>query len=269
MIARVARTAVLLKYVPLHAPVDPLTGVAPADPHGGLSAADRCALALAVRTGDHVTAVNAGSTVVEGVLRDALAAGAHRAVWVRMPPEASSAQVARELAGVVDGADLIWAGDYSTDRGSGSVPAFVAAELGIAQALGLSGVESGEPFTVRRRLDGGRQEVLRIDAPAVLSVEAGLASLPRASMAAVLAARDAPIEHIDAHAVPAIAGHAAPFRARPRVLPGPDARLSARERVVALSGALVDHDPPRVVRAEPAQAAAELLEFLRTKGFRA
>ena len=41
------------------------------------------------------------------------------------------------------GAGLVLCGDLSADRGSGSVPAFLAAHLGAAQALGLVAVELG------------------------------------------------------------------------------------------------------------------------------
>ena len=82
---------------------------------------------------------------------------------------------------------------------------------GRAQALGLVAVEhGGDAADVRatRRLDGGRREVLRVVAPAVLSVEGAAARLRRASLPAELAARRAtiavvpgptgPVEHPDA-----------------------------------------------------------------------
>ena len=100
-------------------------------------------------------------------------------------------------------------GDVSADRGSGSVPAFVAAELGVAQALGL--VER-RPATataarrVTRRLDGGRREVLAVTAPAVLSVEGAVARLRRASLPAELAARTAPIEVVPGRPGPSTHG---------------------------------------------------------------
>ena len=59
----------------------------------------------------------------------------------------------------------------------------------------------------------------------------------------------------------------APFRPRARVLPSPSPQLSARERILALSGALVDREPARVVRLDPAAAADELLSQLRAWGY--
>jgi electron transfer flavoprotein beta subunit len=307
--------AVLLKRVDLDVRVDPLTGVSERDPHGGMSVADRTALEAALRCaareGAPLLAVTAGPADAEPVLREALAAGAARAVRVALPADADSRTVAEALAPVVRGCGWVWAGDASADRGSGSVPAFVAGLLGAAQALGLVAVEldpevraqlderasrgvtasrgeqtgSGSsmatrilpaqdepaaaprPLRVERRLDGGRRELISAVAPVVLSVEGGVLSLRRASLPATLAAQRATIEVVEgprADAPPASV--ARPYRPRARVLPGPDPRLSARERLLALSGALREHDPPRIVTAPPAEAADELLAFLRDRG---
>jgi len=52
------------------------------------------------------------------------------------------------------------------------------------------------------------------------------------------------------------------------VLPAPPADLSVRERILSLSGALVDREPPRLVRLDPAAAADELLAQLQAWGYR-
>ncbi|MGH3743544.1 MAG: mycofactocin-associated electron transfer flavoprotein beta subunit, partial [Mycobacteriales bacterium] len=253
--------AVLLKRVDLRPEVDPLTGEVTPDVHGGLSAADRCALELALRSGEgDVLAVTAGPASADPVLREALEAGCTSAVRVDLPAGTASATVAAALARVVSGRDLVWCGEHSLDRGSGSVPAFVAAELGAAQALGCVQVEIGRPLRLVRRLDRGRRETLTVSAPAVVSVEAGVVVPRRPSLAAVLAARESPISVLPAgSAAGTEAGLVAAFRPRARVLPGPDSRLSPRERLVALSGALADREPPRVVHAEPGDAADEVL----------
>ncbi len=53
----------------------------------------------------------------------------------------TSSAVAAAIAGIAAGAQWVVCGDVSADRGSGAVPAFLAAELDAAQALGLVGVE--------------------------------------------------------------------------------------------------------------------------------
>jgi electron transfer flavoprotein beta subunit len=265
------RTAALLKRVDLRPEVDPLTGELTPDPHGGMSAADRCALALAIATGDDVLAVSAGPASAVEVLREALAAGASRAVWIEMPADAPSDAVAEALAAAVRGCAYVWCGDYSTDRGSGSVPAYVAAHLDAAQALGLSAVDvsptADGAVAVHRRLDGGRQELLTAHAPAVFSVEAGVIGPVRPALKAVLAAATAPIERVAVEVRERPVGRIAAYRPRSQVLPGPAVGLSPRERLLAMSGALADHEPPRVVHGDAVTAADELLDFLRSRGF--
>ena len=51
--------------------------------------------------------------------------------------------MAAALAAVLGpvGVSSVWCGDHSLDRGTGAVPAYLAAQLGLAQALGLVDVE--------------------------------------------------------------------------------------------------------------------------------
>lgn len=264
--------AVLLKRVDLRPVVDPLTGAITADEHGGLSAADECALELALRQaepGRGVLAVSAGDGAASSVLRQALAAGATRAVLVEVPPGAPSAAVAAALAAEVRDCAWVWCGDHSLDRGSGSVPAFVAGALGVAQALGVAAVvrDGIDELVVERRLDGGRREVLRVRAPAVVSVEAGVATLRRAPLQATIAAGTAPIERRDAAVPEPAPARRRPYRPRARVLSGPDPQLAALERIAALSGIDAPHRAPRVVRAGSEEAVDELLAFLVERGY--
>ena len=132
-----------------------------------------------------------------GTLRQALACGAARAVRiVGLAPRSTAPPSPDALAACVAGASFVWCGDMSSDRGSGSVPAFLAAALDARQALGCVGVTLGDGTTVEvvRRLDGGRREVLRATAPCVVSVEGSVARLRRAGLAATLRAADAPVE---------------------------------------------------------------------------
>ena len=93
---------------------------------------------------------------------------------------------------------VVVCGAWSIDRGSGSVPAFLAARLDAAQALGLVSLSfDASPrrtIEAERRLDRGRRERLRVAAPAVLSVEGGSARLRRATLDRVLAARSIDID---------------------------------------------------------------------------
>jgi electron transfer flavoprotein beta subunit len=276
-----------LKWVDLRPEVDPLTGALVHDERGfGHSPADQAALEWALRVAacwdDHVVAVTVGPAGADRGLRDALAAGAVSAVRVDLPsgPEGrqpSSAAVAAALAPLAAGADLVCCGDASLDRGSGALPAHLADRLGVASALGLVGVEiGGRPrLEVERRLDRGRRERLAVTGPAVVSVEGGTASLRRASLPGVLAARLSPVELVAPSAT--AAGVAAddavhrrgigPYRPRARVLPGPDSSAPARERVLHLTGPLGARQAPRALVAEPVDAAEAILAQLRAWGY--
>lgn len=270
---------VALKRVDARPEVDPLTGAAHDDERSaGASPADRAALEWALRcaeawSGARVRAVTAGGPEAEAVLREALAAGAHEAVRVDLDAAAPSETVAAAVADALAECDVVWCGDYSLDRGSGSVPAYLAARLGAVQALGLLGVELGEPGVVRvvRRLDGGRRERLHVvggaGGCAVLSVEGSTARLRRASLAAVLTTRGA-----DVHVVPgpATVDHAArvtrPFRPRARVLPPPHG--STLERVLALTDAHATPTEGAAAEAlDPPEAAERILAALRAWGY--
>ncbi|MEO5679585.1 MAG: putative mycofactocin-associated electron transfer flavoprotein, partial [Acidimicrobiales bacterium] len=123
--------AVCQKWVDRRPEVDALTGAVSADPRTrGPSAADQAALEWALRAagawGSPVLVVTAGPVGADGMLREALAAGADRAVRVDLEITAPSPAVAAALAGIVAGAALVLCGDWSLDRGSGSVPAYLA-----------------------------------------------------------------------------------------------------------------------------------------------
>jgi electron transfer flavoprotein beta subunit len=267
--------AVCVKWVDLRPEVDPLSGAVHHDARSaGASESDLAAVEWALRAGtawgEPVLAVTAGPEAADTVLREALAAGAHDAARVDMAIDAPSDIVAAALAAHLGGCRLVVCGDVSADRGSGSVPAFLAARLGAAQALGLVALEIGQPGAIPalRRLDGGRRERLLVRTPAVCSVEGATARLRRAPLAAVLQARTATIAVHPGPTVAAADGHRArrPYRPRARALAPPhgDAALD-RVRQLTAAGAVAVHGQPETL--EPAAAAARVLESLVAWGF--
>ncbi|MBB5156799.1 mycofactocin-associated electron transfer flavoprotein beta subunit [Saccharopolyspora phatthalungensis] len=263
--------------------VDPLTGSLHAeDRDRGGNAAELAALEHALRLADEldgrVLAVTVGPVAAEEILRTALAAGAHEAVRIdrddQLEPGSlahNGADTAKAIASALHGRapDLVLCGDRSADGGTGTTPAFLAARLGAAQALGVVKLESnGQSLLAHRRLDGGSREVLRLPRPAVVSLEAAGVRLRRASLPAVLAAQKATIPAIPAEphrhrpTLPA-----RPLRPRPRELPAP-AGATAHDRVLELTGALQDRTPPTVLGPLPAaEAVDELLGYLHRHGY--
>lgn len=274
--------AACVKWVDLRPEVDRVHGTVrsvggPGGAGWGISEADRAAVEVALQFGAAwsapVAVVCAGPVGAEPVLRELLAAGVERVVRVDAGVDPPSHTAAVELAAVLSagelGAAVVVCGDHSADRGSGTVPAFLAHHLGAAQALGLVRVEPVAGGRVRavRRLDGGRREVLEAAAPMVLSVEGSVAELRRAPLAATLAAGACEVEvrpGRPAHHVEP--PRTRPWRPPPRVVPAP-AGDHALDRVVQLTGALVERNPPRTVELAPAAAAREILEQLRTWGY--
>ena len=91
--------------------------------------------------------------------------------------------------------------------------------------------------------------------------------LRRASLPATLAARKAeiPVFATDPPEEPAVT--IKPYRPRPRALPSP-AGAEPHQRIVELTGALVDRTPPKVVTpGNAAEAAEALLGYLRDNGY--
>ena len=268
--------AAVLKWVDLRPDVDPLEGTVRHDDRtSGFSLADAAALECALLLGEAwqlpVAAITAGPPGARAVLRDAAAFGPRRLVLVTADIDAPSEAIAEALAPLLDGAAVVCCGDYSADRGSGSVPAFLAHQLEAAQALGLTGLTPRTPgcLIAQRRLDGGRREHLQVTAPAVISVEPGAARLRRASLSGLLAAREAVIEVAEGavtHGSRVQVMSTAPYRPRPKMLPPPHDPLP-RARLLALTGALTERTPPRVVRASCDEAADELISYLKDKGY--
>lgn len=240
----------------------------------GMSAADQSALEFALQQGAAmgvgVTAVSVGPAGAERVLRDALACGVERAVRIHTVRPMQSDDVAAAIAAVIPDATWVWCGDYSLDRGSGSVPAFLAGRLAAQQALGIISVSPAAHGVVEatRRLDGGRRELLSVAAPAVVSVEGATAHLRRAGLAALRAAGKAPIEVVQP-STPAAPYDAVvhPYRPRARALAAPAGEVALdRLRALTDAGAAVSARGEQV-SLEPAAAAAKIVDALKAWGY--
>ncbi len=240
----------------------------------GVSAADEAALEVALSIADgagpsEVAVICLGPPSADDVLREAIAAGATSALRVDASTELDSQVVATALAEHLADRDLVVCGDYSLDRGTGSVPAFLAGELAIAQALGLlevhTAADAAGAFRVVRRLDGGRREVLDVRPPAVLSVEGSVASLRRAPLAASLSARNAPVATARGPHGRLPEAEIHPYRPRARVLPAPTGGSLDRVRQILDVGGSDAH--AELVTLDPVAAASKILEQLRDWGY--
>jgi electron transfer flavoprotein beta subunit len=267
--------------------VDPLTGEVRADwRRADLSASDGAALEHSLRAaeawGGTVLALAAGPPGLDPVLEQAVALGARalRVPWsdAHSGPAVDAVALAAALAAAISQAGppaLVVCGDRSPSRGIGAVPALIAHHLGAEQALGLVSLtvdQSSQVVIAERRLDGGWRERLRVRAPAVCSVEAAGVRLRRAPFAAALRSSGQPIPVAASQSGVASTGAQLriggprPYRPRTKAVAPPMG--GTHDRLLALTGVLVAHDPPRIVGPlGPVEAAGELLDFLDGHGY--
>lgn len=266
--------AVCMKWVPGRPEMNALSGEvhSPEARFGGVSAADQAALEVALQLASqrslNVTVISVGDARCEPALHNALAAGAQRAIRIDTPFPLTSADTAHVLAVALGDASLIICGDYSFDRGSGSVPAYLAAELNISQALGVVSLTPQEhDILLARRLDGGRREHLRINNRAVISVEGSVAQLRRASLANTLVARTTRIQVI-ASSITArrVISTTKPFRPRPRTLAQPGG-ATALERLHSITNVASASARGEQIELSATKSAMYILETLTRWGY--
>lgn len=275
------RIAVCLKFVDRRPEADATGAVVLDERFAGVSPADQAALEWALTLAhdldvpaDDVAAITYGPSAADRVMRDALACGAGRALRIDGGTESTSACIAEAIAEALalDRVGLVVCGDYSADRGSGSVPAFIAAHLGVAAALGLLHLAvHDEDLVALRRLDGGRRERLRVSLPAVVSVEGGTARLRRASLSATIRAASAQIDVVTPSSKAELhsRGTTHPYRPRSRALAAPE-HEDALSRIIELTGAgsaaaVATSSTPIVL--EPGAAADRILAALAYWGY--
>jgi electron transfer flavoprotein beta subunit len=179
-----------------------------------ISSCDLCALEEALllveAAGDagldrpELVAFSLGPARVEEALRKALALGADRAVHLEDAAFRGGDALAdgRALAAAVDreNCDLVLAGAQSDDLGQAATPAVIAETLGRPYAWLVMAVEldvANRSVRAVRELEGGMNEVLRMELPAVLAVQAGINKPRFASLRGTLQARKKPLESVD------------------------------------------------------------------------
>jgi len=144
---------------------------------------DNYAIEEAVRIkekhGGTVTAITVGSEESEDVLRRALALGADEAVMITdQKTEGSDAYAtAKILAAAIKNIPytIILAGALADDDGYAQVGASLAELLGIPHATLVTNMEIGEKrVKVRRELEGGLEEALDVETPAVFTIQSGI-----------------------------------------------------------------------------------------------
>jgi Fe-S oxidoreductase/electron transfer flavoprotein alpha/beta subunit len=156
--------------------------------------------------GGEVVVVTVGPPEAEDSLRKALAKGAHRGVrvWDDSLADADPITIARLLAAVAtqEQPDLIIAGAQSGDQANGATGTALARMLKLPAAALVVATEwdGGASMRVTRELEGGLRHQVRLDVPALVTMQTG-ANVPRyATMRMVKLAKEKPVAQVDAGA---------------------------------------------------------------------
>ena len=161
------------------------------------------AIALAEKTSGEVVVFTAGPPRAAEALRKALALGAARAVHLSdaafLRGDAISA--GRALAAAIGREDcgIVFTGSQSDDLGYGATGTVIAGTLGWPHAwlvMGFELEEGGAACRVVREMESGRNELLRIQLPAVIEVQAGINHPRYASLKGIMAAKKKPIVEV-------------------------------------------------------------------------
>jgi electron transfer flavoprotein beta subunit len=145
-----------------------------------------------------VVAVTVGDEEAEEGLLSALAKGADRGIriWDESLAGADALGVARVLAAAIDSEspDLVLCGVQSSDAVNSATGVALAGYLGLPHVAVVKGIEldSGRA-TVERELEGGLVEILRIELPALLTIQTGINEPRYATLRAIKQAREKPL----------------------------------------------------------------------------
>jgi electron transfer flavoprotein beta subunit len=160
------------------------------------------ALQLRQAEGDgEVLVVSLGDEQAEDGLRACLAKGADRAqrVWEDALEGADPLAVARVLAAAVEreSPDLVLCGVQSSDGVHGATGVALAAHLGLPRVAVVKALDydaGTRSATVERELEGGLVELLRIELPALLTIQTGINEPRYANLRAIKQAKEKPLE---------------------------------------------------------------------------
>jgi electron transfer flavoprotein beta subunit len=203
-------------------------------------------------SGGEVVVVCAGRSTAQGVLREALAMGADRALLIEDPRYERSDGLtrARALAAVVtaEGAELVLLGKYGVGTDEGQTGPMLAELLDWPHVAAISKLElGGERFVAEREIEGAI-EVHEGRLPAVLTCDKGLNEPRFTSLKGIMQAKKRPLD-----------------TKKPEEL-GLDPADLARPR---LEWASLELPPPRsagrLIEGDPATAARELVRLLRSE----
>ena len=159
------------------------------------------ALLLKEKHGGEVVVLCAGPERAGQTIREALAKGADRAIHIECDDLVSldTLGVARRLANAAqaENADLILTGLQSDDLGLGQTGVVMAEMLGIPHATIVMEVENdGRCMRVKRELEDGWFQWVRMPLPALLTIQSGISKLRYATLMGIKKAKTKEVRRI-------------------------------------------------------------------------
>ena len=156
------------------------------------------ALQLRDAAGGEVVALSVGDEDAEAGLLKCLAMGADRGIriWDDGLDGADALAIARVLAAAVEreSPDLVLCGVQSSDAVNSATGIAIAGHLGLAHIAVVKRIElTGTTATCERELEGGLVEILRIELPALLTIQTGINEPRYATLRAIKQAREKPL----------------------------------------------------------------------------
>ncbi len=157
------------------------------------------AIELKEKNGGTVTVLNVGTSSQDQFIRKALAIGADNAV--RVDSEAKDAfSVASQIAehAKSESYDLIITGKETIDYNGSQIGAMVSEMLDLPYVSLVSKLDfEGNTFTLEREIEGG-DEVVKVDIPAVVSAQKGIAEQRIPNMRGIMQSRTKPLTVVPA-----------------------------------------------------------------------
>jgi electron transfer flavoprotein beta subunit len=220
-----------------------------------MSEADAYALEEALRQkekhGGEVIVISLGPERVRQSIKEALAKGADRAIHLSDPlfdGATDAAAVARAIAAALknESYDLILTGLQSDDYGFGQVGLILAEQLGLSSAtIAMEVQPEAGTVRVKRELESGWFQWVRVPMPAVLTIQSGINQLRYATLKGIMAAKKKELREVKAADLGLTADDLKPEQTIDRAyLPEKTKRTE-------------------IIEGKPAEAAAKLIEKLR------
>ena len=159
------------------------------------------ALRLKEKHGGEVIALSMGPERVKQTIKEALAKGADRAIYIADDNffQLDPLGAAKALSAAVknENADLILTGLQSDDQGFGQTGVLMAAELDRPHATIIMAIEVADgKMKLKRELEAGWFQWIECPLPAVLSIQSGINKVRYATLKGIMAAKKKEIREV-------------------------------------------------------------------------